>query len=270
MDQELFNIEELRQIAEEAQNPIYSEPNLIHLGSKKLSIIGVAQTNGLIMAYGNEWTGYKHIIDRHSLTSRNPYWNENNKMDNPTKFSLRLAPIEYLDVASQIFKPENKDSENNKNPQIFDVYTGTCKYRDGKEIEYRLITYKDSKVIHTLFINGNKKPFNKKKILNLRQGWVNASHDIKNCIQTLHFKYFDHNNIALFEVVLRYSEVKKSEKWYIQVNLEDGSPYLTTLIKESEVESELPVPFKMNRLDFSDVSWIEKVIKKIIEGRYEF
>ena len=82
MEEELFNKDELRQIDEEAKNPIYSQPNLIHLGSKKLSIIGVDKTNGLIMVYGNDWTGYKHIVDRHSaagasvsLVPLNPFFN---------------------------------------------------------------------------------------------------------------------------------------------------------------------------------------------------
>ena len=147
------------------------------------------------MGYGNEWTGYRHLLERHSLTSRKHYWNDNNKIDNPTKFSLKLAPIDYLTIASEIFKPENFNQEKNKNRNVFDVYIGLVKDKDGTEIEYKLVTYKDSKIIHTFFVNNNKKPFNKKNILDLRQGWISCSHDYMNCIQTFYFTYLDHNDV---------------------------------------------------------------------------
>lgn len=270
MQEELFNHEELQQITEEARNPIYSEPNVIHLGSKKLSIIGVAKTNGLTLVYGNEWTGYKHIIERHSLASRKPYWNETNKIDNPSKFRLNLAPIDYLNVASEIFKPTNINQGKNNNPNVFDVYIGLYTHKDGMQVEYKLITYKNSKIIHTFFVNDNKKPFNKKKILNLRQGWVNSSHNYKNCIQTFDFSYYDYADIPHFKVIMRYCEIEQNEKWYIQVNSANGSPLLTTFVNEFKRENKIATAFRMIQIDFENITWIEKIIKQIINGQYKF
>ncbi len=51
MQEELFTCEELERIIQEAENPVYLEPNLVHLGSKKLSVNGVSSENGLILAY---------------------------------------------------------------------------------------------------------------------------------------------------------------------------------------------------------------------------
>lgn len=270
MQEEHFTSEELQQIIQEAENPIYLEPNLVHLGSKKLSINGVSSENGLILVYGNEWTGYKHIFERHSLTSRNPYWDDNGKIGNPTKFRLNLAPIDYLTVASKIFKQENINSSKNKNPELFDVFTGTFKHRDGLEVEYILVTYKDTKIIHTFFVNDNKKPFNKKKVLDLRQGWTNSSQDYKNCITTFEIPYFDNNNIKRFVVITRHLEILKKEKWYIQVNSKEGLPFLTTFIKELELKNNWPAPFQITQLDFSNITWVEKIIKQIIDDSYSF
>lgn len=270
MEEDLFTIGELNSIIEEARNPIYSEPNLLHLGSNKTSIIGVSKANGLTLVYGTEDTGYKHIIERHSLTSRNPYWDDKNKIGNPTKFNLNLAPIEYLYVASQIYKPENINIAKNKNPEKFEVYIGLYKHFDGCEIEYKLILYKGTKIIHTFFINDNKKPFNKKKIVDLRQGWTSASHNLIRCVQTFEIPYYNNLDIEVLKIIVRFFEIEKTEKWYIQVNSEEGHPILTTFIKELNSEISIPMAFRMTQIDFMDIEWIEKIIKQIIDGRYKF
>jgi hypothetical protein len=267
MNEEIFTKEELIQILEEAKKTCYSEQNLMHIGSNKLSIRGVSENNGLILAYGNEWTGYKHIRERHCHSSRKPYW-LNNRIDNPTKFNPNTAPIDYLFIASTIFKTENKNFEKNNKPETFDLYIGLCNDLFGTEIEYKLILYKDTKVVHTLFINDNKKPFNKKKILNLRQGWVSSSHDLMNCIQTFDFSYFNNEDIPIFKVIMRYLEIEKKEKWYIQINLNDGTPHFTSFVNEFLCEQEMPVPFKMSQLDYADITWVEKIIKQIIDKKY--
>lgn len=269
MNEEIFSNEELKQITEEAKKPTYSELNLIHIGSNKLSIRGVSRTNGLILVYGNEWTGYKHIQERHCITSRKPYWN-NNIINNPTKFNSNIAPISYLYIASHIFKPENINYEKNKKPDTFDLYIGSYKHTFETEIQYKLIVYKNSKVIHTLFVDDNKKPFNKKKVLNLRQGFCSSSHNLMNGIQTFHFSYFDSEDIPKFKVIIRYIEREKKEKWYIQVNSSNGTPYFTTFVNEFFCESTISALSKMAQLDFGNITWIEKIIKKIIDQKYSF
>ena len=269
MNEDIFTKEELIQVIEEAKNPCYSRQNLMHVGSNKLSIRGVSQNNGLILVYGNESTGYKHIRERHCHSSRKPYWKDN-RIDNPTKFNPNTAPINYLFIASKIFKAENKNCEKNTKPDTFDLYIGLCKDVLGSEIEYKLILYKNTKIVHTLFISDNKKPFNKKKILNLRQGWVGASHSLASGIQTVYFSYFNSKDIPLFKVILRYYEVEKKEKWYIQINLNDGTPHFTTFVNELVYEQEMSVTSKMFQLDYADITWLEKIIKQIIEKKYTF
>lgn len=267
MNEILFTNDELNQIIEEAKDPQYLRLNLLHVGEKKLSIRGVSQINGLILVYGNEWTGYKHIDERHSYYSRRPYW-KNGKMDNPTKFSHDIAPINYLSIASQIFKHENKNFDKNNNPEVFDLFIGFVKDRFGNDLEYKLILYKNTKVIHTFFVNDNKKPFNKKKIINLRQGWVSAKYDLFNCIQTFEFSYFNNDDIAKFKIIIRYIEVQEKEKWYIQVNSNEGIPRFTAFAKEFSIKNTKSPPSRMLQLDFVDVFWIEKILKTMIEEKY--
>jgi len=185
MVEELLTHDEIQAILIEAQNPDYSNPYLLHLGSKKTSIQGVSAETGLILVHGNEFTGCKHIAERHCLTSRKPYWNEKGSLGNPTKFRLGLSNREYLKLASKIYKPENKNEHKNNRPADFDLYIGICEDNSGQSFEYRLLTYKSTLIIHSFFLSDNIKPFNKEKVLNLRQGWSKASHDLMKCIQTV-------------------------------------------------------------------------------------
>lgn len=270
MIEDLFNTTEIQQILLESKHPDYSNPRLLHLGSKKTSIQGVSNNGNLILAYGNDSTGYKHIIDRHSLTSRKPYWNEHSKIGNPSKFPLGLSALKYLNIASVIFKNENKSTEKNSRPDLFDVYVGKHNLKNETPIELTLVTYKDTGIIHSFYVSDNKKPFNKKKIINLRQGWSSGNHDLMNCIQTIEIPYFDSNNIKQFKIIIRHFEIRKIEKWYVQVNSSQGKPILTTFIKEQKREQRVDIAIRTVQIDFSDITWVEKIIKQIIDGKYEF
>lgn len=89
-----------------------------------------------------------------------------------------------------------------------------------------------------------------------------------NCIQTFDFSYFNNQDIPIFKVIIRYFEVEKKEKWYIQINLNDGTPKYTTFVKELICEQEMHVTFKMDQLNYADITWLEKIIKQIIENKY--
>ncbi len=270
MAEDLFTLEELSEIVREAEKPIYSEPNLIHLGTNKTCIRGVSAMNGLIMAYGNADTGFAHIYERHSLASRMPYWDDSGEIGNPTKFMLSFVPIDYLYVASAIFKESNLSIEKNKHPTKFDLFIGTFKHRRGRVIEYRLIVYKDTKVMHTFFVNKSGKPFNKKKILNLQQGWLSGKREIFTNIQSFWFSYVDIDKNDHFKIIIRYFESIKKEKWYIQVNPFDDRPYVTTFIEERDSMNSDQFMVNLVNYEFENVTWIEKYVKSICDNTYKF
>lgn len=82
--------------------------------------------------------------------------------------------------------------------------------------------------------------------------------------------YFDETDVERFKIILRSFQYSRIDKWYVQVNNEQGVGQLTTFIKEIPIEYKMEVPVKMTSLDFSDVTWIEKEIKKMIKMVYNF
>lgn len=243
MTENLLSTEEIAQVLLEAQNPEYSDPLLLHLESKKTSIRNVY--GRLILVHGNHSTGYRHIADRHTLTSRIPYWDSEGKLDNPSRFPLGMTSFQFVQAASQIFKEENKNELKNKRPELFDCYIGNFKYHDGPELQCTLLTYTQTGIIHSFFISNNRKPFNKKKVLDLRQGWITtATHDLVRCIKTFEMPYFDRQNVEVFKVIIRNLEVDGIARWYIQVNAPGGQPLLTTFIKEEKIKGDRRMPIK--------------------------
>ena len=110
-----------------------------------------------------------------------------------------------------------------------------------------------------------------KVLRNLRQGFIsNASYNVKCGIKTYEISYFDGHEIERFKVILRSLEFQKLDKWYVQINDEKGVGKFTTLLKETVLEYRIEVPIRTIMIDFSDVSWIENEIKKMINGTYNF
>ncbi len=263
--EELLIQEEIDLIEVEALKVKYQDPFILHLGAIKTSIFKVSSRTGLILIHGNKWTGREHIDLRHSQTSRTPYWQENDKMDNPSKFHLSLAPIDYLSLADQVFSYENLNSTKNKRAKEFDMFISKASSKNIPTTEYTLLLYKGTKIIHSFYVSANKKPFNKKKIVNLRQGWISSTFSPMIGIESFTIPYFDQNNTERYKVILRSNKIDKTDSWYIQQNDNQGNPKLTLKIKTEQLKTLTEGPFRMTELDFSNLSWIEKHLKKLYE-----
>lgn len=268
--EELLSKEEIEAILKESKHPRYSAPNTIFFTLKKTHIFSYSSESGLIIIQGNEDTGLEHIQLRHSKTSNKPYWKEGNKLENQSRLMLGLAPFQYISVASEIYKPENRSDEKNRRPELFDVYIGEYTHKNNLSVEYTLITYKNTGIIHTFFVSDNKKPFNKKKILDLRRGWSYGTSYPTQQKQVLKTPYYDPNNFEIVSVIINYSEITNIEEWIIKLNSTETNPEVK--IKVAEKERIVHPIFgndagtriiQLNYID--DPSWIEKHIKQILK-----
>lgn len=266
MSDDILSKEEIEEILRESKKDKYSDPRILMFGVKKTSIFRLSRKTGLILVFGNEYIGYNHIIDRHSRTSRIPYW-KGGKIGEPSKLPLGIAPIQYLDVAGQIFNAENRKEAKLGSANDFDVYEGIISYKDSK-ISLRLVTYKGTGIIQTLYPI-DKQP--KTALRQLRRGFVSeATYSTKNCMQSFEFSYFDERNLERFKVILRCSEYTLRQSWYVQVNDNYGRGSLTTKIKEESVAKTMNLHTRMVILDFSDTTWIEKELKLMMSDNYDY
>lgn len=165
----ILTTSEIANILQIAKDPIYQIPGVVCFTSKNnpLGIIKVSP-KGLIFIEGNDETGFKHISERHNYYSDRIDWinfkdNNNNtrerkgihgeiikNLDNPSRFSPNSIPIiDFVRIADDVFCTENYCLEKNKERELFDLYIGCSKSINDRK--YRLITYKNTKIVHTLF-----------------------------------------------------------------------------------------------------------------------
>lgn len=261
--EDLLNKVEISDILNQVKKEKFSNDKIIHLGQKKTSIIIHSKDSGLILIHGNKDTGLEHIFNRHSLMSRMHKWSDAGKMDNPSKFRLENAPIDYLTIANKIFQPKNKNIKNNQRPDDFDLYAGEYLHIDSIKVEYTLLTYKDTGIIHSFFLSSNKKPFNPKKIIDLRKGWTLSEYNPAKCLQTFSFPYFDSDKRKKAKVIVKCNLVTNIEDWYVELYNEDGSLKFKKLVDQPNY-LKMGIIDKASILDFGNTNWIEKIIKDLL------
>ena len=195
----LLTKEEIEFISLDSKNNMYNDPNLMHPSFKKTHIMRVSPTKKLILFYGNQDTGFRHIQNRHSSTSFMPFWNLDKKLENPSKFNKMISPIfHYLEIAEQIFKRENIEIEKNYNKELLDLYIGKAIINETEE-NYKLLLYRDTKIIHTLYPKSSKYNIKRKTQLFYKAN-VSSSFDTKNNIKLIIIPYRNIENIVVFEI----------------------------------------------------------------------
>lgn len=227
--QQLLSKEEIEFIINDSKNPIYKIDNLFHPSFNKTHIIQVSKTKDLILFYGNQSTGFLHLHERHSNLSIKPFWKETRKLEIPSKFNSDIIPFfHYMKIAEEIFNNENLNIIKNTNVDNFDLYIGESSII-GEEEKYRLLLYKNTKIIHTLY------PESKLHNLKLNtssyaRGTVSLSSNLDNSETVLKIPYKNRDNKIVYEILIRYKEVQNDKLVMIR-KYENGQ-----IISEKEIE----------------------------------
>lgn len=277
--------EHIDHVEREAQNPMYRMQGAISFAVAAKSPFAIVKITpkGLIFIQGTDDTGFNHIHQRHSGHSQNDYWDNfyNHKgevvektdnfgrkklrLDNPSSFHPFSIPIfDYLNIADQVYGIQNLNNEKNKRKDLFDVYDGIASGLDRNEVKYRLLTYKDSKIVHTLIPLTKKFNKQEKRIINFaRQNPKSITRLVNNDFQ-IEIPYKDEYQIIRYVVIVRnHRENESKEKWYIQVNSPNGTPLVTEYFGSREKDFDIYSELYLRRLENVDFTPLEKMMKKM-------
>ena len=239
MDEKLLTVEEIELILSESDDPKYKIKNLLHLGGLPTTIQRISQKTGLILIKGNDDTGFDHIMIRHHSMSKGTQ-----KLDNPSQFSLGTVPIyDLLNIADSVFKVENKVLDHrNKRPDTFDLFIGPYTDKKGGTMDYKLFLYKDTLIVHNLI--PNKRTFNKKKVVDLVQGFSGGTSYEGRGLEIYHVPYFNNLNIERAVVIVRLQTTTGQENWVVQINNKNGEPICTHFVETRQVMKYIRFPFR--------------------------
>lgn len=279
--------EHILHVEKEAQNPIYRMQGAISFAvatKNPLAIVKIT-SRGLIFIKGTDETGFDHIHQRHSGLYQNEYWvdfkdhkgeviekkdnfgRKKSKLDNPGSFHPYSIPIyDYLNIADQVYDLRNLNTEKNKKKDLFDVYEGLAIDLNRNEINYCLITYKDSKIVHTLFPLTKKFNKQEERIIHFARQHAESRTRLINDDFQIEIPYKDEYAVVRFIVIVRDDiHDEKKEKWYIQANAPDGTPLATVYFGSREKDMDIRSEAYLRRLEYADLSPLEKMIKKMDE-----
>ena len=269
--EKLFTKEQIALIEQEADTNLdfYLATMVMNGEATEISIITISECNQLIFVEGNDDSGYQHLSDRHGLFSYRNFWvkvdEENYRLDDPSKFHPRMMPIiDFVKIADAIYSPENKNITKNNHPDKFDKYTGTYTYQDGPEEKYHLLTYKGTKIVHTLF--PDKKRYNRKSKVKLGKGIVTTTMKFPIGHNDLVVPYENNKGLTAYSILIRKFYEEQIERGFIQKHDGLGEPEDAFLIYERKFEGfERFERNDMNVYQNGDLTDFERLISEIDE-----
>lgn len=262
----LLTREELFLIEKEANDNLeyYFDTHVIDGNASHISIKTISKKNKLIFIEGNDFTGFKHLNERHSFLSFKNYWMSFEgrlKLDDPSKFNPKMIPIiDYVKIADLIFCEENKNVSKNNRPETFDKYTGFFD-KENKE-KYHLLTYKDTKIVHTLF--PDKKKYNSKRKCKFGKGTAKISTKFPEGYNDLLMPYENSDGKMEYSILFRKYYLEKIERLFIQKHDEEENVVEQFLLDYRSFEDfEKFQHSDMYELQNSNLSEFEKLINEI-------
>ncbi len=274
----LFSVEELNAIEDfVGKNPQFRDPMLMNIAKAPVDIVKVSQKLGLIIAKGNEYTGFEHIHQRHEQWTSTPKWIESKNDDGNIKWRLQKQGLfrkdsipffDYCIIAESVYKAENLNIEKNKRLDLFEMYIGEYIHKDNTNAKYILLVYKGTKVIHTLYPQSNKNnPFRVKRF-NYTRGRITSNWDgFINSFITIRVPYLNHKEKVEYTLVFIKDLSKNQEIAIIQVNNNLGIPWKSVIIGERKIASNNNCSFfnqlELTRLQYADLREFEKCILEI-------
>lgn len=176
---------DITEIEQEARtNPIFRYYGIRVAYRKDLAqneILRISDNKNLILIKGNTDTGYEHIIDRHIFWSTKIYTKpENNEIvfQDQSKFPQDQYPLLFIKIAEEIFIEDNFIKEN-PHPEAdkYDLYIGDYSFDGIKNEKVKLILYKGTKIIHSLFPKSDSHNKKRVKKFPFSRGTVQTKHN---------------------------------------------------------------------------------------------
>jgi len=152
--------------------PELRHPDSVNIGLDVTTVLKMGFKTGVIIIHGNEDTGFEHIKTRHDFYGK-AFWDKKGKLTSPGKFSPRSIPIlEYTKIADAMYNEAFLNVDSNKAPHLFDLYEGIPDVTEAEGRNFRMILYKNTKIVHNLFPTDKLYPIKKPAGFNFEKGRV--------------------------------------------------------------------------------------------------
>jgi hypothetical protein len=215
---QLLNDEDIALIETKAKEHQIMRYNVMSQIGGFYSIARISLKHGLILIYGNEHIGFNHVIARHEMPySKNQFQGE--KVHPATPFPKISIPIlTYIEIADRIY--DSGKLAPNSNPELFDSFEGLGLTLEQTELRFRLILYKNTKIIHTLYPLKDLSKYKPIKGFNFVKGNIEIWSDVKKGVINIIIPYYDSTHTKRYEMQIQFDQ-RINQKFYnvVEINV---------------------------------------------------
>ena len=153
--------------------------------------------------------------------------------------------------------------EGNNQPNLFDLFVANHSFNDGSTEKFRLLLYKGSKVVHTLFPIKNKN--NKKRIekFNFERGKVSCKKHVDIPITEITIPYIDRTGKTIYALQIIKFRDKNLEKCIVLIFDDNNEPVRYVPIGERQIIDSKVTEGELYQWQNGDLREMENHIKKI-------
>jgi hypothetical protein len=255
MNEILLTTEEIKKINSDASTSLLNIPGVFgKFTKKKTDILSLSPINRLIFIQGDSFTGITHINLRHRYYTNSFSKTKDNRFAPTSKFEKESGKLfDYHKISDKLYSSHNTDLDNYR-PDIFEIYKSKV-----DDIEYKMILYKDTKIIHTIFPIQRKKDFKKFE----KGDIITQQIDFRTYIGVI--PYFDSSHVIKYGIGIKCNTFEENEEWFIFI-YENGKPVNQINIGMLEIKYQYDIGTRFQQINFEDVTKYEEVIDKIEKG----
>ncbi|WP_337965477.1 hypothetical protein [uncultured Flavobacterium sp.] len=272
--EQLLSKEDIKEIlCNNRENPVFKYYGVRLMATAKHSfkeVIAISEKHNLILIKGNKDTGNEHIRERHSFWSTKKYIvadiNGNLRFQNQSKFPMGIAPIDYLKIADEIYSIENL-IENNSHvmAEQFDLYIGEYLFDKSKKEKVKLLFYKGTKIVHSLFLARDS--YNQKRAKKFPYARGDVKLRMKKGIEETFIPYYDLTNKLRYGISIEKYPSEDIEHIYLLIfDPEDYSHNNFIRLVERKLTYFQTKKHEEVTYQFNDLSEIETYIMDIDYG----
>ncbi len=274
----LLTQQEIEVIVTKAQFSLLNNPGIVAQFPKVyIDIFHITYNKKLLFIKGNEHTGLEHIMLRHG------FWNhavnhlykgfvETSKFDKDNDALLYYAPL-----AEHLYDPKHLNTNDNNNVEVFDLYSAVI-----QEKEYRLLLYKGTKIVHTLYPNEPIESSSRQKKKYKRGEMIFHYNGFRSDIPLLPFgkdfhldkdydvavitiPYFNNRNKLCYALQFSFFKKENIEKPVLLI-YEDEVFEKCIQFKEKINKEDFSLYNRINEIKYNKLNEIDDIISKVEDG----
>lgn len=272
--EQLLSEQDIKEIlSSNRENPVFKYYGIRLMSTDKHSfkeVIAISDKHNLILIKGNEDTGNEHIRERHNFWSTKKYIvatdNGGLRFQSQSRFPMRVAPIDYLKIADEIYSIDNLIKDNSHAmAEKFDLYIGEYLFDKPKQEKVKLLIYKGTKIIHSLFLARDS--YNQKRAKKFPFARGTVKFKTKKGIEETFIPYYDVTTKLRYGISIEKYPSEDIEHIYLLIfNPKDYSYHNFIKLLERKLTYFQTKKHEEVTYQFNDLSEIERYIMNIDYG----